>query len=53
MWNFTRFHSYLMEKGVVKDPNWLENYLKPAFKKACAHLIRMSKDNYFKDTRVF
>ncbi len=27
---------------MIKDPNWLDNYLRPAFKKAFIHLVKMT-----------
>lgn len=29
-WYMTKFHTYLMEEGLVTDPNWLDNYLRPS-----------------------
>ena len=51
MWNLSKFSNYLLENKLITDPNWLENYLKPAFKKSFSHLIRMSKDGFYKDPR--
>ena len=53
MWNFTRLHVYLMEQGLVKDPNWLDNYLRPEFMKAMIHLIKMTEDSFLKSSVVY
>ena len=38
---------------MISDPNWLENYLRPSFKKAFIHLVRMARDGFYKDPRVY
>jgi hypothetical protein len=43
-WNFTRFQNYLLEEGIVTDPEWLDNHLRPEFKRAMIHLLRMTRD---------
>jgi len=53
MWNFKRLHNYLMENGKVSDPNWIDNYLRPEFKKAMIHLIRMSQSAFVKLSSVY
>lgn len=40
-------------KGKISDQNWLENYLRPAFKNAMLHLIRMSKHAFWKHSSVY
>jgi len=52
-WNFERFASHLLEKGLITDPNWLDNYLRPEFKKAMVHLIRMSQSKFLKRSSLF
>jgi hypothetical protein len=52
-WSFERLHNYLMKSGVVTDPNWLDNYLRPEFKKAMIHLVRLAKDNMLRDSTVY
>jgi len=34
MWSMEKLADFLYERKIVDDPNWLENYLKPEFKKA-------------------
>jgi len=53
MWNFRRLHEYLMETGKVSDPKWVDNYLRPEFKKAMIHLIRMSQSPFVKLSSVY
>jgi len=53
MWNFNRLHNYLMETGKVSDPQWIDNYLRPEFKKAMIHLIRMSQSTFVKISSVY
>ena len=43
MWNFTQLQNYLLEKKLINDNNWIDNYLRPQFKKAMIHLVRMAK----------
>eukprot|EP01015_Nassula_variabilis_P011637 TRINITY_DN1942_c0_g1_i2.p1 TRINITY_DN1942_c0_g1~~TRINITY_DN1942_c0_g1_i2.p1 ORF type:complete len:552 (+),score=85.87 TRINITY_DN1942_c0_g1_i2:81-1736(+) len=38
MWNFTRFHNYLVDSGKVNDTNWLDNYLRPLIKLSLIHI---------------
>ena len=44
---------YLLEKDIISDPNWLDNYLRPQFKKAMVHLIRMGKAPFLKSSSVY
>jgi len=52
-WLFEEFHAHLMERGIVSDPNWLDNYLRPEMKKAMIHLIRMSQEPFMKDSTIY
>ena len=45
-WTFERLQKYLLEVGKINDTNWLDNYLRPEFKKAYIHLIRLSRHSY-------
>jgi len=45
-WTMPKLEKFLLSKGMVTDPNWLDNYLRPEFKKAYIHLIRMSQANF-------
>mmetsp|Transcript_22230 Transcript_22230/g.19066 ORF Transcript_22230/g.19066 Transcript_22230/m.19066 type:complete len:130 (+) Transcript_22230:1122-1511(+) len=44
---------YLLEKGKISDPNWLDNYLYPQFKKALIHLTRASKWSGVRFSQVY
>jgi len=52
-WNFDRLQEYLLEKGIVTDPNWLDNYLRPEFKKAMVHLLRLSSFSFLKHSSLY
>jgi len=52
-WFLDQIHGYLLEKGLIQDPNWLDNYLRPQFKKAMIHLLRMSQSEFFKKSSLF
>ena len=53
MWNLTRLQDYLLKVGKIKDPNWLDNYLRPEFKKAMVHLLRATSHAFLKRSQVF
>jgi tubulin polyglutamylase TTLL1 len=52
-WSFERLQNYLLEKRLISDPNWLDNYLRPEFKKAYIHLIRMAFKKYFVNSSIY
>jgi len=52
-WLLDQIQTYLLEKGLIQDPNWLDNYLRPQFKKAMIHLLRMSQFEFFKKSSLF
>jgi len=52
-WSLERLQNYLLAAGVINDPNWLDNYLRPEFKKAFIHLIRSASSNYMKHSSVY
>jgi len=52
-WNFQRLQAYLLEKGLITDPNWLENYLRPEFKKALIHLLRAVQGKFLENSSVY
>jgi len=52
-WNYQRLQDYLLEKGLITDPNWLDNHLRPQFKKAMIHLLRMTSHAFRKDRTTF
>jgi len=52
-WSFERLKDYLLEKRIISDPNWLDNYLRPEFKKAMTHFLRMAADGFLKDSTLY
>jgi len=52
-WSFDRLQNYLLETKVIDDPNWLDNYLRPEFKKAMIHLVRMSSHTFLKASSAY
>lgn len=52
-WDFPRLLEYLLDEGIVEDPNWLDNYLRPEFKKAMIHLLRSSQDKYLENSSIY
>ena len=52
-WSFERLKDYLLEKGIIKDQNWLDNYLRPEFKKAMVHLLRLSSFAFLKRSSIY
>jgi hypothetical protein len=44
---------YLLGKGIITDPNWVQNYLRREMKKAMLHLMRMAKDTFAVDSSLF
>ena len=53
MWDFDMLIKYLMEKGIITSENWLDEYLRPEFKKAMVHLVRMSQHSYLQRSSVY
>ena len=53
MWNFTKFQDHLLEKKLISDPNWLDNYLRPLIKKSMIHTVKMSQNDYLKSSMVY
>jgi len=52
-WSYQRLQDHLLEKGIITDPNWLDNHLRPQFKKAMIHLLRMTSHRLRKDVTTF
>jgi hypothetical protein len=44
---------YLLEKGTITDPNWLENYLRPQFKRAFLSMAKMNEEYFYQSSDVF
>jgi len=53
MWTFERLSNYLLESKKIKDPKWLDNYLRPAFKQAFIHATRMSAYAFWNQSNVY
>ena len=43
----SEFQDYMIAEGYTSDPEWLDNYLRPLFKKALAHLLRMTSEKWY------
>ena len=52
-WSFDDLLKYLLKEEVVNDPNWLDNYLRPEFKRAMIHLLRMSSHTFLNRSSVY
>jgi len=52
-WSYERLQEYLLKKGMIKDPHWLDNYLRPEFKKAMIHLLRMTEHAFTKESTTY
>jgi tubulin monoglycylase TTLL3/8 len=44
---------YLLEIGTITDPNWLDNYLRPQFKRAFLSMAKMNEEHFYKSSDVF
>jgi len=53
MWNFDRLQNYLLEKKMINNTKWLDEYLRPEFKKAMIHLVRMAGDKFIKKSQTY
>ena len=53
MWTFPQLQAYLLKTKVITDENWLDNHLRPQFKKAMIHLLRMSQHSFLKWSGVY
>lgn len=53
MWNLTRLQGYLLENGIIDDPNWLDNYLRPEFMRALIHLLRATSSSFLKRSQIY
>jgi len=53
LWMMDELQNYLLEEGIITDPNWLDNYLRPEFKKAMIHLMRMSSQSFLKRSSLY
>ena len=53
MWNFEKLQAWVVEKNMTTDQNWLDNYLRPSFKKAMIHLVRMTQGPFLIRSQVY
>lgn len=44
---------YLLQEGKITDPNWLDNYLRPEFKRAFLSMAKMNEEYFYKSSDVF
>mmetsp|Transcript_1907 Transcript_1907/g.1792 ORF Transcript_1907/g.1792 Transcript_1907/m.1792 type:complete len:89 (-) Transcript_1907:392-658(-) len=43
----------MIESGKVTDPNWIENYLRPQFKKSIMHQALMAWPNFMRFSNTY
>jgi hypothetical protein len=53
MWTLEDLAQYLISTAKVNDTAWLDNYLRPAFKKAFIHIVRMAEYGLLKASNVY
>jgi len=53
IWTLDDLKSDLEKRGKVTDPNWLDNYLRPQFKKSLLHIVKMTQRHYWKFSNTF
>jgi len=53
MWSLDQFQDYLLKTEKINDKDWLNNYLRPKFKQAFSHIVRMAEKHLFKHSGVF
>jgi len=53
MWTFDRLQDYLLDTDQITDENWLDNYLRPEFKKAMVHLVRMTEGPFLRRSQTY
>jgi len=52
-WSMPKLNDFLYETGVVNTTDWLDTYLRPEFKRAMIHLIRMSQSTFSSKSSVY
>lgn len=52
-WELDKVGEYLYKTGVVSDPDFANNYLRPQFKRVMVHLVRMGQSRFHKISSVF
>mmetsp|Transcript_17508 Transcript_17508/g.15366 ORF Transcript_17508/g.15366 Transcript_17508/m.15366 type:complete len:213 (-) Transcript_17508:236-874(-) len=53
IWSLERLQQFLLSTGKITDTNWLDNYLRPAFKKVFIHTARLTYPHLIKNSNVF
>jgi len=53
MWTFDRLQNYLLEKKMIDSDTWLDDHLRPEFKKAMVHLVRMTEGPFLRRSQVY
>jgi len=53
MWTLEDLQAHLLSVGKISDKNWLDNYLRPKFKEAFVHIIRMTSSAFWKQSNVY
>jgi len=53
IWNFEELEDYLIESGKTKDTNWLETTLRPQFRQAMIHTVKMASEFFWKQSNVY
>jgi hypothetical protein len=48
-----RLQEHLLKIGKINSTTWLDDYLRPEFKKAMIHLVRMSAHTYLENSAIY
>ncbi len=52
-WSMERLQDYLLKIGKINSTTWLDDYLRPEFKKAMIHLVRMSAHTFWENSALY
>jgi len=52
-WTLDELKEYLLEIGKITDSDWLDNYLRPEFKRAYIHILRATQKSFLKNSSLF
>jgi len=52
-WELDKVGKYLYDNGIVRDKDWVNNYLRPQFKRVMIHLVRMGQSRFHNISSVF
>jgi len=53
IWKFEELQEYLLEAGKIDDENWLDNHLRPQFRKAMIHILKMTSGFFMKQSNIY